>query len=176
MYSPRPVDASLIHRFLLDLIPTVLSSASALDDDGGSPRYFLKHADDKADHITVDEDFHITGIIDWEWAHTAPPSHAFNSPVGLLDDEIVFARPLEDNNTNSGSDDGVDLAGCVRRGRLQHRFTFCSGYDLEDWDGFLGLFRGLREAVGIDDGLDWDEWKTTALSRYEDDANLRLLL
>ncbi|KAI0871249.1 hypothetical protein GGS24DRAFT_472212 [Hypoxylon argillaceum] len=195
MYTQRPVDAYLIHRFLLDILPTVLSSASAVDNtDGNSPRYFLKHADDKGDHIMVDEDFHITGIIDWEWAHTAPLSHAFNSPMGLLpvsefynsknelgDDEVVFAELLEaknNNNTNSssGSHGGVDLAGCVRQGRLQHRFAFCSGYDLEDWDGFLGLFRGLREAVGIDDGLDWDGWKRGALRRYEDDDGLRWLL
>ncbi|KAI1132168.1 hypothetical protein F5Y10DRAFT_274984 [Nemania abortiva] len=189
MYSQRPVDAYLIHRFLLDLLPTVLSSASALDGDSSSPRYFLKHADDKGDHIMVDEDFNITGIIDWEWAHTAPPSHAFNSPIGLLpvadfydgkndlgDDEIIFARLLGEQNTDSGNGDVVDLAGCVRRGRLQHRFAFCSGYDLEDWDGFLGLFRGLREAVKIDDSLDWDEWKMTALSRYEGDTGLQHLL
>lgn len=46
--------------------------------------YYLKHADDKGDHILVDEDFNITGIIDREWTYTAPPAHAFNSPIGLL--------------------------------------------------------------------------------------------
>lgn len=61
--------------------------------------------DDKGDHILVDENFNITGIIDWELAHTASPAYAFNSPVCLLpvaqfhggandigDDEVVFAR------------------------------------------------------------------------------------
>ncbi|KAI0199161.1 hypothetical protein F4808DRAFT_222400 [Astrocystis sublimbata] len=190
MYSQRPVNAYLIHRFLLDLIPTVLSSASAVDNDAGDgPVYFLKHADDKGDHIMVDEDFHITGIIDWEWAHTAPPSHAFNSPIGLLpvgdfydgkndigDDEIFFARLLEEKSASGESGEGVDLAACVWQGRLQHRFAFCCGYDLEDWDGFQGLFRGLREAVGVDNGLNWDEWKMAALPRYERDSGLRKLL
>lgn len=102
IYSQQAVDAYLIHRFLLDLVPIALSKL--VQDD---QRYYLKHADDKGDHIMVDEDFHITGIIDWEWAHTAPPTHAFNSPIGLLpvaefyrgtnnlgSNEITFARIL----------------------------------------------------------------------------------
>jgi hypothetical protein len=60
MYSQQAVDAYLIHRYLLDLIPRVLPSA--FDDN----KFYLKHADDKGDHILVDESFNITGIIDWE--------------------------------------------------------------------------------------------------------------
>ena len=143
MYSQQAVDAYLIHRFLIDLVPLVLPSAQNNED------FYLKHADDKGDHILVDEHFNVTGIIDWEWAHTASPAQAFNSPVGLLpvadfysgknslgDDEIVFARLLEKKGRQ-------DLARFVWNGRLQHRFAFCCGYDLADWDGFLGLFRGL---------------------------------
>lgn len=56
----------------------------------------------------VDDDFNMTGIIDWEWVHTAPPELAFDSPVGLLPvanfcdgenslgtDEQVFTQMLE---------------------------------------------------------------------------------
>lgn len=177
MYSQRPVDAYLIHRFLLDLVPSVLP-ASAYEEKA----FYLKHADDKGDHILVDDDFNITGIIDWEWAHTASAAHAFNSPIAFLpvahfydgandlgDEEVAFAEIL----AAKGRD---DLAGYVRNGRLQHRFAFCCGYDLEDWNGFLGLFRGLRDAVGIDDGLDWDEWKSRALDRYNRDSGLQILL
>ncbi|KAF9767663.1 hypothetical protein IL306_015140 [Fusarium sp. DS 682] len=176
MYSQQAVDAYLIHRYLLDLVPHVLP---IIHND---KKFYLKHADDKGDHILVDENFNITGIIDWEWAHTASPAHAFNSPVGLLpvsdfysgkndlgDNEIVFARLLEEKG-HPGQ------ASFVRNGRLQHRFAFCCGYNPADWDGFLGLFRGLRDAIGVDNGLDWDEWKTTALQRYQDDPKLQLLL
>lgn len=170
------MDAYLVHRFLIDLVPSVLPS---VQDDG---KFYLKHADDKGDHILVDEHFNITGIIDWEWAHTASPAHAFNSPIGLLpvadfysgkndlgDDEIVFARLLEERGRH-------DLARFVWNGRLQHRFTFCCGYDLVDWDGSLGLFRGLRDAIGVDDGLEWNDWKAAALQRYKDDSGLQVLL
>lgn len=177
IYSQQPVDAYLIHRFLVDLLPSVLSSPAP---DG--QQFYLKHADDKGDHILVDEDFNITGIIDWEWAHTAPPTHAFNSPIGFLpvadfyaganslgDDEITFAGLLEEKGRR-------DLAEFVWNGRLQHRFAFCCGYDLADWDGFLGLFQGLRDAVKVDNGVRWDDWKTAALHRYREDTGLLLLL
>ena len=178
MYSQQPVDAYLITRFLLDLIPSVLPSPPPTDQ-----RFYLRHGDDKGDHILVDDDFNVTGIIDWEWAHTASPAHAFNSPIGLLpvgdfydgvneigDDEVVFASLLEEKGHG-------DLAAYVRAGRLQHRFAFCCGYNLAaDWSGFLGLFRGLRDAAKVDGGLDWDEWKALALERYNEDVRLRTLL
>ncbi|KAI1502111.1 hypothetical protein F5X99DRAFT_408301 [Biscogniauxia marginata] len=177
IYSQQAVDAYLIHRFLFDLVPSVLPQT--VQDN---QIYYLKHADDKGDHILVDEDFNITGIIDWEWAHTAPPTQAFNSPIGLLqvdefyrgmnhlgDDEITFAHMLEEKGH-------PNLAGFVWSGRLQHRFSFCCGYDLTDWDGFLGLFQGLRDAVKVDDGLDWNGWKSAALRRYREDTGLQLLL
>ena len=176
MYSQQSVDAYLIHRFLIDLVPLVLPSAH---DDG---KFYLKHADDKGDHILVDEDLNITGIIDWEWAHTASPVQAFNSPIGVLpvgdfyrgknelgEDEVVFARLLEEKGRR-------DLAHFVWSGRIQHRFAFCCGYDLSDWKGFLGLFQGLREAVAVDASLEWNDWKNAALQRYKDDLGLQSLL
>jgi hypothetical protein len=176
LYSQQAVDAYLIHRYLMDLVPLVLPQVHADD------KFYLKHADDKGDHILVDENYNVTGIIDWEWAHTASPAHAFNSPIGFLpvgdfydgknslgDDEVVFARLLEETGHQ-------DLACFVREGRLQHRFAFCCGYDLVDWEGFLGLFQGLRDAVGVDQGLKWKDWKAVALQRYKADSGLQLLL
>lgn len=155
-----------------------MAPPTSSDDD-----FYLKHADDKGDHILVDENFNITGIVDSEWAYTAPPCQAFNSPLALLHvadffdgkghlskDETVFARMFEEKGQK-------DLAQIERNGRMQHQFAFCCGFDLSsDWDGFLGLFRGLREAVGVDDGLEWDDWKALALNRYKDEADLQLLL
>ncbi|TID06597.1 hypothetical protein CH35J_000501 [Colletotrichum higginsianum] len=179
MYSNLAVDAYLIHRFLIDLIPSVLPGP----EPDNQKFFYLKHADDKGDHILVDDDFNITGIIDWEWAHTAPPVVAFNSPIGFLpvadfyngsndlgDDEVTFARLLEEKGRR-------DLGWFVRRGRLQHRFAFCCGYDLAaDWSGFQGLFRGLRDAAKVDEGLGWEDWKAVAMRRYEEEAGLQQLL
>lgn len=174
-YPDRAVDAYLIHRFLLDLVPSVTSAS-----DYG--RFYLKHADDKGDHILVDQDFNITGVVDWEWACVVPASQAFNSPLALFDvgaffdgknnlseNELALAQSFEQKGHS-------ELAKIVRTGKSRHRFAFCCGYDLSDWAEFLGLFRGLRDAVGVDAGLGWDDWKVQAMNRYEAEHDLKILL
>ncbi|KAK2879956.1 hypothetical protein FQN49_000715 [Arthroderma sp. PD_2] len=180
MYTACPVDAYIIHLFLLDSIDA-LCSAQAVPDNG---RFYLKHPDDKGDHILVDDDYNITAIIDWEWAYTAPKSVAFNSPMAIFpvgdfydglttpgEEEVLFAQLLEAKGS-------PELADIVREGRVQHHFEFCHGYDIvADWDGFLGLFRGLRRAIGSGDGeLDWGDWREKALVRYSEDENLKALI
>ena len=54
------IDNYLSNRWREDMIPEVLW----LHDDAG---FFLEHGEDKGDHILVDDDFTITGIIDWEF-------------------------------------------------------------------------------------------------------------
>lgn len=122
----------------------------------------------KGDHILVDDDYNITGILDWEWAHTNTKSATFNSPIMLLPvaefydgnnqlgpDELVFAQLLQDKGH-------ADLAEIVRQGRTPHQFDFCCGYDLADWEGFLGIFRGLRKALDVDEDLEWETWREKA--------------
>lgn len=67
----------------------------------------------------------------------------------LSNDEVVFAQLLDEKGS-------PDLADVAREGRIQYQFAFCCGYGLGDWDGFLGLFRGLPNAVGTDNGIDWE--------------------
>ncbi|KAL9083859.1 MAG: hypothetical protein Q9159_005535 [Coniocarpon cinnabarinum] len=174
MYVQQPVDAYLVHRFLLDVLSHLLPPRNGI---------FLKHADDKGDHIMVDDDYNITGIVDWEWAYTTSAALAFKSPQAFLpvadfyngstdigDDERSFASILEAKGS-------TELAQCVRNGRLQHFYEFCSQYTFSwDWDGFQGLFRGLRDALRIDAGLDWESWKKVALDRYSDDKDLQLVM
>ncbi|KAB8216592.1 hypothetical protein BDV33DRAFT_207241 [Aspergillus novoparasiticus] len=148
-------------------------------DDG---LFYLRHADDKDDHILIDDDYNITGIVDWEWAYTEFKSAAFKSPIMLLpvadfyngvncigEDEVSFANILEQKGHKG-------LAEIVRHGRLLHRFQFCCGYDFADWEGFLGLFQGLRKALNKDVNLGWVDWKQTALERYSGDEQLETLL
>ena len=171
------VDRYGARAHILDSASNILSYHGL--DDG---RFYLKHADDKGDHILVDDDYNITGIIDWEWAHTDSKSAAFNSPVLLLpvadfydginhlgEDELVFAQLLEDKGH-------VNLAEIVRNGRIIHRFEFCCGYDLADWDGFLGLFQGLRSALDVDGDLKWEAWREKAIEQYKEDDRLKELI
>ncbi len=78
--SQHANDGYLIHRLLLDSIPAVLSTSIPHDEI-----FYLKHADDKGDHILVDYEYKITGIIDWEWAYITSKNIAFNSPIMLFD-------------------------------------------------------------------------------------------
>jgi hypothetical protein len=93
----------------------------------------------------------------------------FDGENQISDDEILLAQSLKDKGH-------FDLSEAVKNGRLQHFFSFCCGYDLRDCDGFLGLFKGLRKAVGVDAGLSWPQWKEAALRRYHHDKNLDTLL
>lgn len=57
-YAAQAVNAFLVHRFLLDSVPRILSYHG--HDDG---RFYLTHADNKRDHILVDDDdYNITGL------------------------------------------------------------------------------------------------------------------
>ncbi|KAJ5569827.1 uncharacterized protein N7459_009257 [Penicillium hispanicum] len=176
-YINRPVDAFLVHHFLLDKVPEFCSRRDL--DDGN---YYLKHADEKGDQILVDDQFNITGFIDWEWAYTDSKSAAFNSPIVLLpvadfyeganhigEDEMIFAQSFEEKGH-------LDLGAIVRNGRLLHRFRFCCGYDLADWEGFLGLFGGLLKGMGSTKDFHWETWKVEALEQYRNDHQLQKLM
>lgn len=64
LYPPWAVDTFLIRRFLLDLVPLLMNPTPPAVDDG--KEFYLRHADDKGDHILVDDEFNLTGIIGWE--------------------------------------------------------------------------------------------------------------
>jgi hypothetical protein len=178
-YANRPIDAFLIHRYLQENIPIILPHAS-LDDAS----FYLKHADEKGDQILVDDQFRITGIIDWEWAHTGPKFSVFNSPIVLLplaefysgnnclgDEEMTFSHLLEEKGH-------PDLGDIVRKGRLLHRLQFCCGYDLPDWGGYKDIFMGLVRALhkdGNSNSLDYETWKADAIQRYSADPRLKKL-
>jgi hypothetical protein len=98
-----------------------------------------------------------------------PVGAFYDGKNDLGEQEAEFARILHRKGH-------AELADVVRRGQIQHRFAFCCGYDLADWDGFVGLFKGLRDVVDVDAGLTWDEWKAVALDRYEADRGLRRLM
>ena len=74
--------------------------------------FFLKHFDDKGDHVLGNEDFNITGIIDREFASVERKALAFSSrcmlwPVGSFYTGSIHLSPEE-----------MELAGMFeRRGR-----------------------------------------------------------
>jgi len=55
----------------------------------------------------------------------------------------------------------LDLSGII--GYNIPRLALRCSHDRADWGGFRGLSRGLRDAVRVDEVLNWDGWKATAL-------------
>lgn len=176
-YAVNPVDAYLIH---LDTLDNLLPLARKEQGDG---RFYLKHMDDKGDHILVDNDLNIVGILDWEWAQTTSKAEAFSSPLFLLDvgayydgenklstDEELFASILEEKGLD-------ELASYIRAGRVEHRMMSCVGGDGGDPDSLPLMFAGLRSALRPgDNGLEWKTWKEEALAKYKNDSGLKSLL
>ncbi|KAF9522942.1 hypothetical protein CPB83DRAFT_863683 [Crepidotus variabilis] len=102
--------------------------------------FYLRHMDDKGDHILLDDVYNIVAIIDWEWAQTLPEPLAFSSPLflvdvaayyegqdGLSEDERLFVTVLEEKGH-------ATLAKCVRNGRLAHRLAHLLDTDSDSGD------------------------------------------
>ncbi|KAF7854159.1 hypothetical protein EAF04_010456 [Stromatinia cepivora] len=144
-------------------------TASSVSSNGP---FYLKHCDDKGDHILVDDDFNITGIIDWEFASAEAKELAFSSPCmmwpvrdyynginSLCSDELKFAEAFEERGRQ-------DLGKIVRNGRQWQRFTFFLGGVPTDKMEFNALFHGLRSAFShnVADISTYEDWKKQALT------------
>lgn len=176
--SSLAVDNYLSHCWRMDMIPEVLS----LDNDAG---FFLKHFDDKGDHVLVYEDFNITIIIDWEFASAEPKALAFSSPcmlwpVGdfydgsnrLSPEEMELAAAFEHRGRN-------DMAYLVRNGRKMQRYLFFNGGGVsQEQEEFEAMFQGLRAAWagGECQPGSYQTWKAEALEKYAGDEQLVHLL
>ena len=160
----------------------VVQEVVSLHNDAG---FYLKHFDDKGDHILVDKDFKITGIIDWEFASLEPKSLAFSSPcmlwpVGdffdgsnrLSSEEMELAAILERRQRN-------DMAGLIHNGRKMQRYLFPIGGGFpREQDEFEAMFHGLQAAWVEDQSqlIPYQTWKDKALKRYGGDQQLLNIL
>ncbi|KAK3690233.1 hypothetical protein B0T22DRAFT_463215 [Podospora appendiculata] len=183
-------DVFLVYRFRLDVLDRVWKSAAEEDE-----KFFLKHADDKGDHIFVNADFDIVGVIDWEWCSTVSREEAFSSPCmmwpvaafcdgsnELADEELLLARVFCERGRE-------DLARCVLDGRKVQRLFFAlgpGGASYEDRRTFASLFMGLKQA--FDPGYsskeekrggekeEWEAWRAIALMKWKHDSLLQAAL
>ncbi|RMZ81076.1 hypothetical protein DV738_g2395, partial [Chaetothyriales sp. CBS 135597] len=175
LYPQFPIEAYLVYRFLQDNA-TQLSS----DSDSESEQFFLKHVDDKGDHLMVDENLNITGIIDWQMARVVPRREAF--ALSLVSADM---RALCEGNVSLSTQD-VALRNALREkeegvGRLASHMgdekvrRFFWGLGLEpEWAYALPLANAILQVFGVEQG--WGEWRELALKRYEGDERLKALL
>ena len=75
LWGQFPTDAYLMFKYLKEL--ALEGKCNLVDDAADEGPFYLKHADDKGDHILVDDEFNVTGIIDWSFARPLPAYDAF---------------------------------------------------------------------------------------------------
>lgn len=172
-------DLYLSHCWRMSMVPTLVSHCN-------STKFFLKHFDDKGDHILVDENYNISGIIDWEFASTETKAWAFSSPCmlwpvakfysganELSPEELEFSNMFERRGRK-------DMADIVRNGRKAQRFLFFNGGDVScDREEFEALFQGLRNAWAKDKEKplsSYQVWKNAALEKYAGDEGLQRIV
>ncbi|KAF3069965.1 hypothetical protein CFAM422_006875 [Trichoderma lentiforme] len=175
LYTGFPVDAYLVYRFLKD-------NVSQIAEQGGeaksAEKFFLKHVDDKGDHLVVDDDLHITGIIDWQMARVVPRREAFGPSLVTADmDALCTGKVLL-------SADDVALTDALRQKGLSWMAShvvdekvrrFFWGLAVEsEWSNALPLANAILEAFGI--RQDWAQWRKMALKEYESDERLKALV
>lgn len=191
--ADNAADVFLAHRFRLDVLDRAWKATTAAVED--DEKFYLKHADDKGDHIFVNAEFDIVGVIDWEWCSTASKEVAFSSscmmwPVAafydgsneLADEELLLARVFCERGRE-------DLARCVLDGRKVQRFLFALGPGGASHEGrrtFACLFMGLKQAFDPEHGgkeekrgrveEEWEVWRAEALVKWEHDGLLQAIL
>jgi hypothetical protein len=139
LFSSYPVEAFLMFRYLLHQI----DNGTWLDRWGklNTGPFFLKHSDDKGDHILVDEDFRMTGIIDWTFAKVVPAYEAFGP-------SLVSAS----NNDLFSGKSGLSAEDQLLRQHLQlsgSPFCFFNSDEMRRFLFGLGMGLGLSKTEAI---------------------------
>lgn len=176
LFTVFPVNAYLVFSFLKDKIPLLLTAENPLGD-----AFYLKHVDDKGDHLMVDDDLNITGLIDWQMARIVPAIETFGPSLVTADMSAIYSgdscvttydRSLAHYLREKGA---RDLAGLMSGDERLRRFFF--GLDVDfPWDEALALVRGIWAAFEGEGYLDWGVWKMVLLWERGHDGRLQQII
>lgn len=161
LYTEYPINTYLVYRFLKDNVTQLVSQ----EENQTTEKFYLKHVDDKGDHLLVDEQLNITGIIDWEMARIVPRHEAFGPSLvtadmtslctgkfSLSSNDLILADILRERGSS-------DLASNMTDEKVRRFFW---GLALEqEWKYALPLANAILQAFGVVEG--WSEWKENAL-------------
>ncbi|KZV95199.1 hypothetical protein EXIGLDRAFT_748249 [Exidia glandulosa HHB12029] len=150
-------------------------------DDG---EHYLRHMDDKGDHILI-QGSKIIGVVDWEYSRIVSKAEAFSAPLWLYDDFQSIYSGAETSPTsgerqfaNILTEMGrPDLAACAERERPYHLLeqVFPCADVTQDW--FKEQYTSaLLAAVPGNKEQSYQEWKENAFLRYANDEVLRRLV
>ncbi|KAI0114014.1 hypothetical protein GGR51DRAFT_556511 [Nemania sp. FL0031] len=177
LFSAYSVDAYLMFKLLEEQVKTRPWPEEWQSLDSGP--FFLGHGDDKGDHILVDDNFQITGIIDWSFARIVPAyevfgpsltsantSNLFNGVPKLSEEDQILRQELQRHES----------LHCYFESDYMRRFLFGLGMGLPlTKDESLNVFRGLVTTFH-NPIPDWQEWRRASLMKWRDGAQLAMLL
>lgn len=106
LYPEYPVEAFLFYQFLLQNI-------QAVDSKDLPGQFFLKHVDDKGDHLPVDAHYNNTGIIDWQFARVVPASEAFGPSYITADLDSLYSSNAGVTNEDRDLATALDEQGSL---------------------------------------------------------------
>ncbi|KAJ3577679.1 hypothetical protein NPX13_g2885 [Xylaria arbuscula] len=162
--TSAPLDQYLVCRSLIDSLPP-----------NESGPFFLRHVDSRDANFLVDDDYNITGIIDWELAIATSKSSAFQSPLLLYNLGELYGEglstPSEDEKRLSTilreEKRAVELSGLAEK-KLHFRVE--QVIDADPWgrEQFESLFSGWWRVANEAEVFDWDTWYKKALDMYGD--------
>lgn len=174
LYTEYPVNAYLVYRFLKDNVTQLVSQ----EEIQTTEKFYLKHVDDKGDHLLVDEQLNITGIIDWQMARIVPRHEAFGPSLVTADMKALCTGKF------SLSPNDLELADMLGRRGLSDITSnttnekirrFFWGLAIEpEWGYALPLANAILKAFGVVEG--WSQWKERELKEYETDERLNRLI
>ena len=168
LYPEYPKEAFLFYTLLRNQAAPALATATA-----SASGFFLKHVDDKGDHLLVDENYNITAVIDWQFARFVPACEAFGPSLFTANLSNLYSasagcsaedRLLAESLKEKGSQDLAKFAGESELARRFH-FGLASGLSRSE---ALEMIRGVLSLLDIEaseDGLrDWmdKEWDQVA--------------
>ncbi|KAI9748531.1 MAG: Sulfate permease 2, partial [Chaenotheca gracillima] len=174
LYPSYAVESFLIYRFLEENLHRLASG----ELDG---QFYLKHVDDKGDHLLVDEQGNVTGIIDWQFARSVPACEAFGPSLFTSDLDSLYS-----SNSGITQDDqrlakmarsrGAEMiAGFLGGNEMARRFHLglASGMTrAEVWE----MIKGLHAAFSSSPPSSLEEWKQDAMKKCGQDPRLVNLL
>ncbi|KAI9711331.1 MAG: hypothetical protein M1820_002318 [Bogoriella megaspora] len=174
-----PINAYLIFSFLK--LQAEKGLWSTVDEVCDAAPFFLKHMDDKGDHILVDDNYNVTGIIDWTFARAVPSYEAFGPSLVTADMNDMYSGKVRrtDHDEMLASELRKHDPNITRFATSPDKirrltFSFGSGVDLS-WDEALELFKGIMQVFG-QGNFDWDSWSRKALTEFEKDTRLHSLV
>ena len=131
--------------------------------------------DSRDANLSVDDDYNITGIIDWELAIVTSKGSAFQSPLLLYNLGELYheglSTPSEDEKRLSKilreEKGAVELSASAEQ-KLHFRVDQVIETDPWDRRNFVSLFSGRWKVTNGVETFHWDTWYKQAFDKYGD--------